>query len=52
MFVSPAVGFVRDAWSARDIGVLTDLGYQIVPEPSTWLLALFGFVVLFLRFRR
>jgi hypothetical protein len=34
MFVSPASGFVRDAWSARDIGILTDLGYTIVPEPA------------------
>lgn len=33
MYVSPAVGFVRDAWTARDIGVLMDLGYTIV-EPS------------------
>lgn len=40
MFPSPAVGYVRDDWSALDVAVLTDLGYEIVPEPSAgWLLA-------------
>ena len=35
MYVSPAVGFVRDSWTARDIGVLMDLGYTIVgPSPG------------------
>ncbi len=31
MYVSPAVGYVRDAWSERDIAVLRDLGYVILP---------------------
>jgi hypothetical protein len=35
MFVSPAVGRVRDDWSALDVAVLKDLGYQFVPEPTT-----------------
>jgi hypothetical protein len=40
MFPSPAVGFARDQWSDLDVAVLTDLGYTIVPEPSTMSLLL------------
>jgi hypothetical protein len=35
MFPSPAVGFARDDWSPLDAAVLRDLGYEIIPEPST-----------------
>jgi hypothetical protein len=34
MFPSPAVGTVRDDWTAFDVAALTDLGYTILP-PGT-----------------
>lgn len=47
MYPSPVDGFAGMGWSAVDVAVLTDLGYEIVPEPSTWALSLFGFLALF-----
>lgn len=42
MYPSPAVGYARDEWTARDIGILRDLGYEVVPEPTTLATALLG----------
>jgi hypothetical protein len=44
MFPSPAVGFVRDDWAPADVGVLRDLGYAIIPEPGSGLLAAFSLI--------
>lgn len=52
MYVSPAVGFARDAWSPRDIGVLRDLGYIIVPEPQDLAFVVCASAWLWIRRRR